>query len=240
MNWAPVASRRRASCATSTPSRSRRRSARPGSPSIMNAYHELDGVPCGCSRALLTELLRDELGFDGVGGRRLLHGRHTARLPPHRRTTRATPRGWPSKRGSTSSCRRSTASARRSPRRSHAATYRSAWSTGPSGGMLRLKLQLGLFEQPYVDAEAAPRVFDTAPQRALARELAPQVDRPAEERRRAAAAAERSPARRRDRAFGATASACCRATTTTRRIWRSSSAPSTSMRPRRGAAPAQA
>ena len=33
-------------------------------------------------------------------------------------------------------------------------------------------MQLGLFEQPYVDAEAAPLVFDTAPQRALARELA--------------------------------------------------------------------
>ncbi len=34
--------------------------------SIMNAYHELDGIPCGSSRELLTEILRDEWGFDGT------------------------------------------------------------------------------------------------------------------------------------------------------------------------------
>ncbi len=34
--------------------------------SIMNAYHELDGVPCGASRRLLTEILRDEWGFEGI------------------------------------------------------------------------------------------------------------------------------------------------------------------------------
>src|SRR5690606_25983064 len=32
--------------------------------SIMNGYHELDGVPCGSSRELLTDLLRDKWGFD--------------------------------------------------------------------------------------------------------------------------------------------------------------------------------
>src|SRR5262249_57609674 len=37
-----------------------------GLASIMNAYHELDGVPCGGSQALLSDLLRSELGFDGV------------------------------------------------------------------------------------------------------------------------------------------------------------------------------
>ncbi|HVU09913.1 MAG TPA: glycoside hydrolase family 3 N-terminal domain-containing protein [Phototrophicaceae bacterium] len=34
--------------------------------SIMNAYHELDGVPCGSSRELLTTILRDEWGFEGT------------------------------------------------------------------------------------------------------------------------------------------------------------------------------
>lgn len=33
---------------------------------IMNAYHDLDGVPCACSKQLLTELLRDEWNFDGI------------------------------------------------------------------------------------------------------------------------------------------------------------------------------
>ena len=31
-----------------------------------DGYHELDGVPCGASRELLTEILRDEWGFDGT------------------------------------------------------------------------------------------------------------------------------------------------------------------------------
>ncbi len=37
-----------------------------GIASVMNAYHELDGVPCGASRWLLTELLRDDWGFEGT------------------------------------------------------------------------------------------------------------------------------------------------------------------------------
>ena len=37
-----------------------------GLASLMNAYHELDGVPCAASRELLTEILRDEWGFDGI------------------------------------------------------------------------------------------------------------------------------------------------------------------------------
>ena len=32
---------------------------------VMNAYHELDGVPCGASRWLLTDILRGEWGFAG-------------------------------------------------------------------------------------------------------------------------------------------------------------------------------
>jgi beta-glucosidase len=34
--------------------------------SVMNAYHELDGTPCGAHRELLTGLLRDTWGFDGT------------------------------------------------------------------------------------------------------------------------------------------------------------------------------
>src|SRR5690606_20692632 len=32
--------------------------------SLMNAYHELDGEPCGSSKELLTKILREEWGFD--------------------------------------------------------------------------------------------------------------------------------------------------------------------------------
>ncbi|NLY10721.1 MAG: beta-glucosidase [Firmicutes bacterium] len=34
--------------------------------SVMNAYHDIDGYPCGASYELLTEILRGELGFDGI------------------------------------------------------------------------------------------------------------------------------------------------------------------------------
>jgi len=37
-----------------------------GLATIMNAYHELDGVPCGASHELLTEILRGEWGFEGI------------------------------------------------------------------------------------------------------------------------------------------------------------------------------
>ena len=32
----------------------------------MNAYNEIDGIPCAASEELLTRILRDELGFEGI------------------------------------------------------------------------------------------------------------------------------------------------------------------------------
>jgi beta-glucosidase len=37
-----------------------------GLASMMNAYQELDGVPCVASKELLTEILRNQWGFDGI------------------------------------------------------------------------------------------------------------------------------------------------------------------------------
>ncbi len=37
-----------------------------GARSVMNAYHELDGIPCAAHRRLLTDILRDEWGFEGT------------------------------------------------------------------------------------------------------------------------------------------------------------------------------
>lgn len=34
--------------------------------SIMNAYHDIDGIPCACSKKLLTDILRKQWGFDGI------------------------------------------------------------------------------------------------------------------------------------------------------------------------------
>ncbi len=37
-----------------------------GLASVMNAYNEIDGVPCAVSKALLTDFLRGQLGFQGL------------------------------------------------------------------------------------------------------------------------------------------------------------------------------
>ena len=37
-----------------------------GAKCVMNSYSEIDGIPCAMSRRLLTEVLRQEWGFDGI------------------------------------------------------------------------------------------------------------------------------------------------------------------------------
>ena len=37
-----------------------------GAESVMNAYHDVDGVPCGADESLLTGILREEWGFSGT------------------------------------------------------------------------------------------------------------------------------------------------------------------------------
>jgi beta-glucosidase len=37
-----------------------------GAESVMNAYHDIDGIPCASSEWLLTDVLRGEWGFDGT------------------------------------------------------------------------------------------------------------------------------------------------------------------------------
>lgn len=41
------------------------RAVKAGAKSIMTAYNEIDGVPCTSNRELLTDILREEWGFDG-------------------------------------------------------------------------------------------------------------------------------------------------------------------------------
>lgn len=39
---------------------------RAGAAALMSAYNEVDGLPCSANRALLTQLLREEWGFEGL------------------------------------------------------------------------------------------------------------------------------------------------------------------------------
>ena len=142
-----------------------------GLASVMNAYHEIDGIPSGASRELLEDLLRGVLGFDGVivsdymtvqtlmtyhqiaeneseAARRALEAGIDVELPalacygePLRRALEA---------GEISQQLVDRSVAR----------------------VLRMKFELGLFENPFVDVHAAHSVFDTREQRALARRIA--------------------------------------------------------------------
>ncbi len=142
-----------------------------GLATIMNGYHELDGIPCGASRWLLGDLLRGELGFDGAvvadyfTVENLLSYHHVA-ADPADAARLALEAGidieLPALVCYGEPLRQGLADGRIDPALVDAAV----------ANMLRLKFRLGLFENPYVKPEAVPQVFDTAEQRALARRVA--------------------------------------------------------------------
>lgn len=139
--------------------------------SVMNAYHELDGVPCGASRELFETLLRGELGFDGVvvsdyNTIPTLRTYHQVAASKAEAARLALEAGidveLPALNYYGEPLRKALADGRVEMERVDRAVRR----------VLGLKFELGLFENPYVDAEAAPAVFDTPEQRGLARRIA--------------------------------------------------------------------
>lgn len=144
-----------------------------GLQSIMNGYHELDGVPCGASRWLLETILRDEWGFEGVvvsdyfaiDELERTHG-----VAPDLATAAimALEAGIDIELPST---------------KGYGAPLRAALAAGridvalidrSVARLLAMKFALGIFDNPYVDAQHAPTVFDTPDQRALAYDIARQ------------------------------------------------------------------
>ncbi|HJQ85455.1 MAG TPA: glycoside hydrolase family 3 N-terminal domain-containing protein, partial [Candidatus Binatia bacterium] len=141
-----------------------------GLASVMNAYNSVDGLPCAGARAILTELLRDELGFDGVvvadyfaiGLLRLAHRTAADKAAAARQALEA---GLDVELPALD-CYAELPALVRDGLVDEALVDRSVRR------VLAQKLRLALFERPYVDAGAAPAVFDTAADRALAREAA--------------------------------------------------------------------
>ncbi len=141
--------------------------------SIMNAYHELDGVPCAGSRRLLTEILRQEWGFDGIVVSDYfavdqLAAYHRVARDKEEAALMALSAGIDVELPSTDCYGAPLIQAVEAGRISQALVDQAA------GRVLDLKFRLGLFEQPYVDEARAPQVFDTPNQRALARRIAHQ------------------------------------------------------------------
>jgi beta-glucosidase len=135
---------------------------------IMNSYTSIDGIPCAGSKAILTDLLRGELGFTGA-----VVADYWA-IPQLVRFHRVA-----SDSGAAAAQALAAGLDMELPNFDlYAAPLQAEVASGRLAGdlldtavrrVLRLKFQLGLFEQPYVDPAAAAAQFQTPAQRALAR-----------------------------------------------------------------------
>ena len=139
--------------------------------SVMNAYHDLDGVPCAASKELLDTILRQEWGFDGIvvsdyfAVDQIQHSHNLSRTKSESAQI-ALEAGIDIELPSTDCYGAPLIAAVAEGNLDLAVIDRSV------GRMLKMKFMLGLFENPYVDAEAATAVFDTTAQRRLARTIA--------------------------------------------------------------------
>ncbi|MDQ2678531.1 MAG: glycoside hydrolase family 3 protein, partial [Actinomycetota bacterium] len=141
-----------------------------GLASIMNSYASVDGLAPAASRALLTDLLRDELGFDGTVvadyfAVELLVTQH--RVAPNKAVAaaKALLAGLDQELPA-SDC------FAQLPPLIEAGIVPEAIVDLAVRRVLRHKFNLGLFESPYVDVAAAPRAFGTTAGRELARRAA--------------------------------------------------------------------
>ena len=144
-----------------------------GLASMMNAYPELDGEVVAASRKILTDLLRGELGFDGLvvsdyEAVLMIHNFH--HVAPDKSTAgRLALMAGIDVELPTTVC--------------YGDALKSALEAGDLNletielsvsRHLRTKIELGLFENPYVDESRVLEVFDTAENHRLAREIATQ------------------------------------------------------------------
>ena len=139
--------------------------------SVMNAYSEVDGLACGGSKEILDELLRGELGFDGV----VVADYFTTRLlESHHKIA--------SDRGEAGQIALVAGIDVELPQRDcYGEPLKQRIERGEIGvevvdrsvrRLLRMKFALGLFEDPYVDEAKAAAAYGLPEQVALAREIA--------------------------------------------------------------------
>jgi beta-glucosidase len=147
-----------------------RRAVLNGAASIMTSYNAIDGVPCTANKYLLTDILRDKWGFRGVVYSDLfsiegIAGMRVAEDMPHA-AAMALESGVDMDLGG--------------------AAYRNLQKALEQGlitiedidravaDVLRLKFNMGLFENPYVDAALTAERVRTPEHKALAKEVARQ------------------------------------------------------------------
>lgn len=140
-----------------------------GLATMMNSYASVDGLPCAGSPAILSGLLRDELGFSGV-----VVADYSAVLQLMTYHHVAASKGEAARLALTAGLDMElpAVDCYGAPLKADVEAGRVPMEVVDTavGRVLRLKFQLGLFEHPYVDAAAANAVFQTPEQRGLARQ----------------------------------------------------------------------
>lgn len=142
-----------------------------GLATIMNSYASVDGLPCAGSPAILNELLREELGFEGLvvadyGAVKMLMDHHHVAATPGEAARLALLAGLDMELPAMD-CYGAPLKAEIEAGRVPLEVVDIAVRR-----VLRLKFRLGLFENPYVDAAAAEATFQTTEQRVLAHKAA--------------------------------------------------------------------
>jgi beta-glucosidase len=140
-----------------------------GLATVMNSYSSVDGLPCAGSPAILSGLLREELGFAGAvvadyGAVALLMTHHHVAATPGEAARLALSAGLDMELPALD-CYGEPLKAEIEAGRVPLEIVDRAVRR-----VLRLKFQLGLFEHPYVDEAAAEAAFQTPAQRSLARQ----------------------------------------------------------------------
>lgn len=139
--------------------------------SVMNAYHEIDGLPCAASEELLTRILRDEWGFEGIvvsdyNAVRQLMTFHRIATDSGEAAALALKAGIDVELPA-SDC--------------YSAPLKEYLDNGKLSmevvdraveRVLKIKFRLGLFENPFVDPDAAVASWSTSDDRQLALDLA--------------------------------------------------------------------
>jgi beta-glucosidase len=141
--------------------------------SIMNAYSELDGVVVASSRAIMTDLLRGELGFSGLvvsdyQAISMLHDYHRVAADPAEAARLALNAGIDVELPTTDCFGLPLLEA------VQAGSIAESLIDTSVARILQKKFELGLFEQPYVDVDHVLEVYETAEQRQLAQHIAVQ------------------------------------------------------------------
>jgi len=139
--------------------------------SVMSAYHEIDGIPCSASGELLTEILRDQWGFDGVvvadyGTITMLQTEHYTAATKTEAAKQALEAGVDIELPNWDYYAEPLIEAVRAGEIDESLVDRSVRRH------LRTKFALGLFDEPFVDEANTAAVFDLPQHRALSREVA--------------------------------------------------------------------